>query len=417
MKKVIYLFLLLALTQSNLLATLKFGDGDYNLEIGGFVRNDVFMDTRESFEMREGIRSAFPLPKQMTADNIDLNSRLKFGMLPILTRTSFKFTGPEVLGAKVGAFVEVDWFGSSNSDMNSLRLRHAYVDLNFGSSNIKAGQFWHALYDTDVTALTLTPMTSITFNSGARNPQLRYTFNASKEISFFAAAMYQRDFSSIGPDGASNKYLRNSGIPELGAGFKYNDKTIGFSINAAYKVIQPNAGLVNKQNESIESKKLGTYGLSALFRLNAGDFKFRAMGMYGQNYSDFLNTTGYAIRTQDDRYMDYTPFNQIVSWADVSYGKDIVFGVYAGYMKNLGSSDNSTQTYYSKSIRKDLRDLSSLLKISPRIMHNIGKFRWGIELEANTGIWGKMDNKNKNKFFDLETVTNYRAVLSFIYFI
>ncbi len=427
--KITILLLMMALFPSLASSAIKFGEGDYSAELGGFVKTDLFLDTRNCVEMREGAISAIPLRKLMIGDN-DINSVTKFNILPIETRLSLKINAPSILGVNVGAFVETEFFGSTDATINSIRMRHAYVDLSSGAHNLRVGQFWHPLNDWEVAPATVSPLTSILFSAGLRNPQLRYTFKANDEISLFAAIASQRDFTSVGPTGASSKYLRESGIPEIGCGIKYSSDNFGVSLNADYKVIKPMSSTFFNSNKVTQINNLGTYAASLAMRYKVDLLSFKGMLCYGQNLADFLNISGFGIKemtmqNNEITEVSFTPFNQIISWLDISYGKEMQVGVFFGYNKNLGANDyKDALNYYSRySTRRDIGgisiydDVESMLKIAPRFVQNIGKYQWGVEVEMNTANWGIITSGKGNNFKDLESVTNFRVLASFTYFL
>lgn len=67
-----------------------------------------------------------------------------------------------------------------------------------------------------------------------------------------------------------------------------------------------------------------------------------AEGVYGQNLTDLLMLGGYAVSAVDTStgYEQYTTLNTFSIWTDISYGKEIQPGLFAGYTKILALMKN-----------------------------------------------------------------------------
>ena len=68
---------------------------------------------------------------------------------PSKARLTGKITGPDVVKAKTSALLEADFFGNENlnfADVNGFRLRHAIIKLNWQTTELMVGQYWHPLF-------------------------------------------------------------------------------------------------------------------------------------------------------------------------------------------------------------------------------------------------------------------------------
>ena len=74
-----------------------------------------------------GISFSIPMMSSMMIDMNDLNANPSFHILNIQTRLRGDITGPDAFGAKTSGAIEAEFFGTSESDLNGFRLRHAYV--------------------------------------------------------------------------------------------------------------------------------------------------------------------------------------------------------------------------------------------------------------------------------------------------
>ena len=113
-------------------------DPSWGIKFSGFVKTDIFYDTRQSSAsngLREGHFYLYPDNVLYDAAGNDLNANPSFHMLNIQTRIRGDITGPDAFGAKTSGAIEAEFFGTSESDLNGFRLRHAYVRLDWTSTS------------------------------------------------------------------------------------------------------------------------------------------------------------------------------------------------------------------------------------------------------------------------------------------
>ncbi len=428
MKKLFTTLLLSAALTAPAHSAIKIGEGDYTATIGGYVRTEMFFDTRENFEAREGHLMILPKMERLDLDNKDLNERFKTNLLSIQTRLNLKVTGPEVWGAKTSGYIEAEFFGTSDADVNGVRMRHAYIDMNWKSTSIRAGQTWHPLFDGEIFAGTISFNTGVPFQPFARAPQLRVTQNFTPELSLFGAISSNRDFSAFGPSGLSNNYLRNSGIPELSAGLKYKTDAFTIGVNGEFKKQTPRTEYTVAATPTAKTYRteasVSSFAANTFIKFKSGDLLIKAMGMYGQNMNDMLMIAGYTVKAINaNGDYEYTPFNMMSAWGDIAYGKDIEVGIFFGYTKNLGTADSTIGNlgttekpitpYYSRYATGN-KDVESAFRVSPRVIFTTGAFKIGAELEYTSATYGTMDNLDKNSFKDTKAVNNIRGLITFM---
>ena len=93
----------------------------------GFIRNDIFMDTRQMIGAGETLVPLYPKDRLLDVNGADINDASKFHMLSIVSRAGVNLKGPELLGAKTSGILEGEFFGATEGGINEFRLRHAYV--------------------------------------------------------------------------------------------------------------------------------------------------------------------------------------------------------------------------------------------------------------------------------------------------
>jgi len=249
----------------------KKADKKTGIKWGGFVKVDYMADTHQTVTAREGHFLLFP-----TADGPN-SDRANFNILAVQTRLKGSFSGPDFFGWKTSGVIEGAFFGQANANINSFRLRHAFVKLSNDKVEIIMGQYWHPMFVTAVFPGTYSFNTGVPFQPFSRNPQLRITTKG--KVKFIAVMFSERDFASRGPIGTTSKYVRDAFIPQLHAQLQFVGKSSvgGFGVNL--KSMRPTLAADNVTNTSFI-----TY-----FKTKSGSTTFKLEGVYGENMSDLLS--------------------------------------------------------------------------------------------------------------------------------
>lgn len=387
----------------------------FGITFSGFIKTDILADSRQTVSIREGHFLLFPKPEQPDPSGRDINARANFNILSVQTRLVGKVTGPDALGARTSGLIEGEFFGTADGDTNGFRLRHAYVKLNWKTTELMVGQFWHAMFITDCYPDVVSFNTGAPFQPFSRAPQVRLTQSFGK-LSLVATALSQRDFASNGPEGVNSVYLRNAAVPELNLKAQYasKDEKAGtetlLGVGADYLKIAPRlateAGY--KTTESV-----GGASVMAYFKRRMPGLTIKAEAVYGQNLHHLTMIGGYGVEALTDpvlKTQSYTPLDTFSSWAEVhTNGARWQTGVFAGYSRNLGSRHPITGPSYSRG--GNIRDLC---RISPRLVLNTGKLRLAAEAEWTSAAYGTPDLNGKVK--NAHRVGNARILLATYYF-
>jgi hypothetical protein len=382
------------------------------IRLSGFVKTDIFYDTRQSSAsngIREGHFYLYPDDIVYDEQMNDLNANPSFHILNIQTRLRADIDGPDAFGAKISGAIEAEFFGTSDSDINGFRLRHAYVKMGWPKAVLLAGQYWHPMFPAENFPGTVSFNTGAPFVPFSRNPQVRFTLLPGK-ISLTLAAYTQRDFTSSGPDGNSSKYIRNSGLPGVDLQLKIPaGKYLTAWGGVDYKIIRPEM----KTAANFETDAT-VAGLSAFvtLKVKTKPLNLSMMGVYSENGSDMIMLGGYGVAGITDpvrETIEWTTLNSASFWADISTnGRKAVFGIFSGYSRNLGTSDMITGDVYGRG-----SNIDHLFRISPRMIVTEGKLSLAAELENTFAAYGTM--QNDGTVADTHTVTNIRLLLSMIY--
>ncbi len=380
----------------------------FGIKFSGFVKTDIMSDSRQTVVAREGHFLLYPEDKNKDVNGDDINARASFNMLAIQTRLKGVITAPDALGAKVSGVIEGEFFGHSNADINGFRLRHAFIKLAWGKSNLLIGQYWHPMFITEVFPGTISFNTGVPFQPFSRNPQIRYT-QAFNNLYLSGTLLSQRDFTSPGPVSASSSYLRNSGIPMIDVNLKY--MTSGFVLGGGinYKSLLPQ--LSDTSFTGIHKTDTKVHSLAAMVfgKMVISAFTLKAEAVYGQNLYDLLMLGGYAESefNMDGIVSEYTNIRTFSTWADFIFGKSALqFGLFTGFTKNLGASDNIVRNIYSRG-----SDISSVFRLSPRAQYSHGKTRFAVELEYTGANYGDRRTQ-KGAVKDTEHIGNLRLLFA-----
>ena len=392
-------------------------DKKFSLNLHGFVKSDLFLDTRKNIMVREGHFLLYPYNEEIDPDGNDINANIQLNMLSIQTRLKLLATGPDVWNAKTSAYIEGEFFGTTNADINGFRLRHAFIKLQWPKTMLLVGQFWHPMFNTQCYPGTVSFNTGAPFQPFSRNPQIRAKQNFGK-FNLVFTAFWQRDFRSNGPDGSSSSYLINSAVPMLNVRFEYVNKNetkgteflIGASVN--FKSLKPR---LETDSAYKTDTRINSIAFSAYTKYKGKNLTFKLMGFYGGDTYDLTMLGGYVETGVIDPvkgFVDYTPTCVASTWVELhTNGKKFQYGIFGGYIRNLGPK----ATVDGGSVYVRGFDIGHVWRISGRFLYNVHKFRLAPEIEYTAAgyatEWG--DNFNVTKSSE---VGNFRFLVGFYYF-
>jgi len=381
----------------------------FGITFSGFVKTDIFYDTRQSVTIREGHFLLYPQDENLDINSNDINDKSSFNILSIQSRVNAKITGPEVIGAKPSTVLEGEFFGTSDADINGFRLRHAFVKLDWEETSLLVGQTWHPMFIVEMFPGVVSFNTGAPFQPFSRNPQIRFTYAIDK-IKLIAVAASQRDFTSNGPNGFTSTYLRNSVVPNLNAQLQYSGKGLFAGAGIDYKQLTPR--LVTTENIKTDNT-VSSLTFTGFVKLSFDPITFKFQGIYGGNLADHIMLGGYAVKSLDtlNGVEEYTALKCLSVWGEISAGKDIEYAVFAGYTKSLGADDNIVGTYYGRGT-----NIENVFRISPRVQFNFNSLRLSTELEYTSAGYGTPNNFNKGKIENVKDFTNLRIIGAVYYF-
>ncbi|MEX2369782.1 MAG: hypothetical protein WD578_02160 [Bacteroidales bacterium] len=375
---------------------------NFGIKFTGFVKNDFFWDSRQTTCAREGHFLLWPAPEMLDIHGVDINDKPNFNFLAIQSRLSIAITGPEAFGAKTSGLIEGDFFAQSEDNINLLRMRHAFVKFNWTNTELLTGQYWNPLFVTDCFPGTVSFNTGTPLQSFARNPQIRLT-QSFGPVKLMAAALSQRDYASRGPAPYDNtttigstSFLRNSAMPDMhlqvhyhtGAGESGVSLVAGAGI--AYKVLVPRLSSTQFMMTHQVKEKVSGLTAIAFTKITTVPITFKLQSRYGENIDDVLSVSGFAVKNVEDMVTgrrSYTPLQNLTFWGEIhTNGTKVQAGIMGGYLKNLGTkdpmSDPGNQVYGLAT------NISSLYRISPRVIFTSNKTKLAVEIEYTAAAYG-----------------------------
>lgn len=378
----------------------------------GFIRNYFAFDTRESVSGTGNLFYYLPKDENINSKGEDLNAQPSFRYLALTSRVGVDVSGYYVNNVYFGAKVEADFYSglTGSTGTATMRLRQAYAtvtwkDLMLGgkpqaSVMMKIGQAWHPMaadfphvFDLEVGA---------PFGPFSRTPQVAMDANLGKNWTITASALWQMQYTSMGPAGSSADYIKYSMIPEFYAGATY--KSGGFLMRAGVDVLSIRPRVTGESGgEKVKvSDRITTASVFAYAQYNKGMFSAKAKTIYGSAGEHIGLMSGY-VKTgvlEDGVSYEYAPLHSTSSWLSLSYGKKLQGILFLGYMKNLGLSDSesdasrtipTSDVYFNKN---GFSNLNQIYRINPEILYNFGKFSIGLEWQYTAVQYGKYENGN-----------------------
>ncbi len=398
----------------------------FGITFSGYVKSDFFTDSRQTFSPREGHFLLWPQPILKDVNGKDINDGFNTNFLPVQSQLSGKITGPDVFGAKTSGVLEGDFFGTTNADINLLRLRHAYMKINWNHSELLMGQYWHPLFNTACFPATVSFNTGAPINPFSRDPQIRFGYSR-YGFKLSIAAVTQRDYPSYGPGGGSPNFLRNSATPELYGELTYTRKNDARKSTLSSGVLFGTKTIVPRLSSTVDSityykvqEKVQSVAASVFVNIKLRPVTIKITGIYGENLSDVLSITGFAVTGIADKKtgkQTYAPTASRILWADIhTNGAKWQAGVFAGFNKNIGTTmkmENPAAPVYGLTT-----DIALIYRISPRIIYNVGKLRFAAELEYTVADFAAKGTKRDGHGLPKETerVANTRCLLAAYYF-
>ena len=420
-----------------------------NFKLYGFVRNYCTFDSRESVSGTGDL--FYYMPKDVKMENgIDVNASPSVSFLALTSRLGVDVSGYNIGNVHFGAKIEGDFYaGLSNvsgdkvgayfpgnskiSGTATARLRQAFATVTWkdlpmsegqkASVALKMGQAWHPMAADIPHIFSLEA--GAPFGPFSRTPQLTMDATLGKNWIVSASAIWQMQYSSQGPVGASPIYMKYGMTPEMYAAVAYKNNGFLFRVGADMLSIKPRVfGTVEDQKVKVSDRKTSML-YYAYTQYSYKKFALKAKTTYGEGGEHMNLMSGYAkVGENSDGSWNYASLRSSSSWLSMTYGKKFQGVLFLGYAKMLGLADEVTTESLPASdvyfCGNGFSNMNQIYRINPQFIYNIGKMNVGLEYQWTSVQYGKYGKDSEgNKVLnsrglatgDLHWVGNHRVNL------
>lgn len=398
-------------------------DNRYQYELYGFVRNDFTFDSRKTLASVGELFNFIPYDQYLNALGQDLNATPSARLLAVTTRLGFNVTSPLYGKLRMSAKIETDFCGSA-SQYVMFRIRQAFVAFDWQYHRITAGQTWHPMTG-ELLPSIVSLNTGAPFNPFSRAPQLRYDAKIDG-FNITAAAIYQMQYTSPGPEGNSVKYQVFGGLPEFYIGFAYKNEHWKVGLGGEYMQIKPRqTSIMTIEDETGEihdvevlaKDKVNSFAGQIFASYNTGGFDVRLKTVLGQNMGHLLMMSGfgaYDYAPESGKYK-YAPLTQSSTWLTIGYDThntthNVKATLLGGYIKNFGAAKELVP---GNVYVRGFDNIDQIFRIAPSVQYSFKNLNIGLEYEYTGVIYG-----TPNPDFSVKgerIVSNHRAYLICIY--
>lgn len=386
---------------------------EYGIKFNGYVKTAAYYDSRQMVSFREGYLHLYPMNEQLDSNGNDLNARGSFNILSIESRLKGVITAPDAFGAKTSGVLEGEFLGSTNASINTLRLRHAFLKLNWTNTELLIGQYWSPLLNPDACPGTISFNTGMTFQPFSRNPQIKFSHKFGI-VNLIGVLASERDMTSYGPSGASSNYLQYSKLPLMHFQFqlKSNEHLLAFGVS--YKKLIPETQIKVKNKLHKTDASIGSTDFMTLLKVKLEPITITAQSIYSQNGSSMFLLGGFATNKLDSATGEktYTNIESLSGWIDLkTNSKKMQLGLFCGYSKNLGSNkDIVFSEVYTNTTMTNSSKIEYVYRVAPRLMYIYNKVTFALEYDYSVAAYGTIDSKAKVK--DSKEISNNRILFT-----
>jgi hypothetical protein len=421
-KKTIAIVVLLALNSTTIFAQEKKPAAPapvIGTTLYGFVRNDMFYDSRQNVFVREGQLNLYPKDVDMQSDGKDYNKKSQLNILGILTRLGVKVTGPDAFKAKTSAVIEGDFFGQADVNIGLFRLRHGYVKLDWEKSALTLGQTWYPMFIPECFPGVVGFNTGIPIAPFGWAGQAKFTYKFDKKTSVSFTAYKPREFAeaNVNPADVTNAASLNAALPQLNLHLQYKGDKLLVGGQVEYSSVKPYVKYGVTPNILTSNESVNAVTVMAYAKITTKKVAIKTQIVLGQNTNHWVMMGGYLGYKETPTGIEtYKPAKTTAAWIDIyGTGKKIVPALFVGYSVNNGASAGATAAY-GRAIGVSGRGIKDLIRVAPRLDFISGKLSFRNELEFTQAQYGTRGNDGKvtgatdkltNTRFTFSTIFNF----------
>lgn len=382
----------------------------------GFLMNNIFYDSRKNVDALDGLLVLFPMPQDtVNARGNDLNDVSNLNFVSFAARLRSAISGPDALGASTSGLIEFD-FTSRGTSSGAVRFRHAWVKLNWATTELLVGRAWHPMVSPEVAPSVNSLNWGAPFQPFNRSDQITLTQKLN-QFTLSGSLLFQNDYALNGPKGKSFLYQTNSLIPNMHAQIRYKSAYLLTGVGVDFKrilpethITSPTTGIIHSTNEGFNSLAFLGYA-----KYNKGKLSISSKSILANNISESMMAGAFGMSSIDPVTGDksYTPYKHWFLWSNVMYGSDFKAGIFGGYFKNLGAGKNLVP---GSPIYGLGENIASMYRITPMISYTSGKIMVAAENEYNVAYYGSIDHANKGRIINTVRTEGMRILVTMYYF-
>ena len=396
-----------------------------HFKLYGFIRNFFVYDSRDSKAGTGDLFYYLPLDNKWNTADVkdpareDLNASPNFRFLALTSRVGFDVSGYYINNLHFGAKIEGDFYSglaaaktatglSGNTSVSGTaqaRLRQAYVTLTWkdlpmhgektAQVGLKMGQAWHPMAADMPHVFSLEA--GAPFGPFSRTPQVTMDAALGEHWILSAAAIWQQQYQSAGPDGASAAYMKYGCTPEIYAGVTVKGKEVLFRGGVDVVSIKPRNVGPNADGLMVHVKDRKTSVLGYVYgQYNHKLLSIKAKTTFGEGGEHMNLMSGYAVVDKTDpTNWKYASMVNSSSWLSLCYGKKWQGVLYLGYVKNFGLAKTAGKQLAKEDVYfcgNGFSNINQMYRINPQLLYNLGKFTLGLEYQWTAVQYGKYVN-------------------------
>lgn len=303
-------------------------------KLSGFVRNDVFWDSRQAVSFRQNVLLFAPAEPCYLRGYGDVNNVATFTITPLRSFVRLDLHNAEQWGTEVRGTIQVDCLGINEETTSAIRLWYAYFELIGRYNKIAIGQLRHPLR-----LLRVFPH-ALTFNVAEiiAAPQIRWVHKWTEHFHGIAAIhseLVDASFGQLiqnGPIEESPKFIQNSLKPAFAVRVQHaTEQTI---IGAGYDIRAIVPRLVTATGYATEQEIAASW-FTAFAGVKTDSFDLRWQSLVGQNTTpaNLLGGAALSCCATPTNKCTYTNLWAATHWIDLEITRHPVVhpGAFLGY--------------------------------------------------------------------------------------
>lgn len=274
------------------------GEGN-RIKLYGFLRLDLDMDSQRPNNTQTPLFITSPDASAGGSSNGD------FSMHPRLTRFGVDYTGPRLVklgNAKLSGKLETDFENGGSESRQIIRIRHAYLRMDWSNVSLLAGQTWDTVSPLFPTVNNDTLQWNAG-NVGDRRPQLRAAYEPKVgrgKLSFIGGIGLTGAIDALDLDNNTFRDGEESHLPNYQGRIGYShplvkDQNASVGVSGFYGFLKTSRPVAGRTNFHAQLLNLDfTLPLASILSL-------RGEGWWGRNMSDVRGGAGQGINTANGR--------------------------------------------------------------------------------------------------------------------